>query len=192
MKKRYDFKPDPTQSPLKSWLHLTKKQRSALLRWFLYALLLLALSLAQDAVMSRFRVRGGTTDLVPCGILLICMLHEPGVGGIFALIGSLFYVFSGAAQGYYSIVLLVFLGVLLNIIRHSLLSKRFRSIFLCAGIGMMAYEMAVFAIGVFLGSTYFARMSVFVITGLLSVAALFALYPIAFFIGKIGGEKWKD
>lgn len=192
MRKRYEFKPDPSQVSWKDRLYLTKKQRLSLLKWFLYALLLLVLSLVQDVVMSRFQFHGGTTDLVACGILLVCLLQSPEAGGIFALISSVLYVFSGAAYGYHCIVLLTFLGVVLNVLRHALLSKRFRSVFLCMIVGIFAYELAVFAFGIFVGSTYFARMSVFLATALLSVATVPVLYPIAFFIGKIGGEKWKD
>lgn len=192
MRRQKDFRPDPTEASWKNRLHLTKSQRSSLLKWILYGLFLLLLSLVQDAVMSRFGYRGATTDLVPCGILLICLLQDPDSGGIFALIGSSLYVFSGSAQGYYCIVLLTFLGVLLNILRHTLLSRRFRSIFLCMIVGIMVYELAVFAFGLFLGNTYFSRISVFVTTGILSIVTIPILYPIAFFVSKIGGEKWKD
>ena len=192
MRKRYDFRPDPTGTSWKNRLYLTKKQRFSLLKWSLYGALLLTLSLIQDVVMSRFQDRGGTTDLVACGILLICLLQSPDAGGIFALVASSLYVFSGSGQGYYCIVLLTFFGVLLNILRHALLSKRFRSIFLCMIVGLMAYELAIFAFGVFLGSTYFGRIFVFLTTGVLSIAVVPVIYPVAFFIGKIGGEKWKD
>lgn len=192
MRKRYEFRPDSNRIAWKDRLYLTKKQRFSLLKWFLYGLLMLALSLLQDVVMSRFQFRGGTTDLVPCGILLICLLQAPESGGIFALVSSILYVLTGSSHGYACIVLLTFLGVLLNVVRHGLLSKRFRSIFLCLIVGIFAYEMAVFFLGVFLGDTYFARISVFLATGLLSMAAVPVLYPIAFAIGKIGGEKWKD
>ena len=192
MRKRYDFRPDPTGVPWKRRLYLSKKQRLSLLKWSLYGALLLALSLAQDVVMSRVKIWGGTTDLVACGILLICLLQSPESGGIFALVSSALYVFSGSAQGYYCIVLLTFLGVLLNILRHGLLSKRFRSIFLCMILGLMVYELAVFAFGAFLGNTYFGRLFVPFTTGLLSIAVVPVVYPVAFLIGKIGGEKWKD
>lgn len=192
MRKQRDFRPDPTEVSWKNRLHLTQSQRSTLLKWTLYGLLLLLLSLVQDAVMSRFSYRGATTDLVACGILLICLLQTPDTGAIFSLIGSTLYVFSGSAQGYYCIVLLTFLGVLLNILRHILLSKRFLSILLCVIVGVMAYELAVFAFGLFLGNTYFSRLHVCVYTGVLSMVAIPVLYPIAFSIGKIGGEEWKD
>lgn len=192
MKKRYEFRPDPNQLPWRTRLFLTKKQRFSLLKWGLYALMMVLLSLTQDVVMSELTLFGGTTDLVPCGILLICLLQSPESGGLFALICSALYVFSGSAQGYYCIVLLTFLSVVLNILRHALLSKRFGSIYVCIILGLFVYELAVFTFGVFLGHTYFSRITVFLMTGLLSVAAIPVLYPLAFFIGKIGGEKWKD
>ena len=192
MRKRYDFKPDPTVASWKNRLHLTKSQRRHLLKWALYGILLLLLSLVQDAVLSRFSYKDATTDLVPCGILLICLLESPDAGAIFSLIGSSFYVFSGSAQGYYCIVLLTFLGVAMNILRHTLLSRRFRSIFLCVILGLMVYELAVFGFGLFLGKTYFSRISVFLTTGILSIAVVPVLYPIAFSVSKIGGEEWKD
>ncbi len=192
MRKQRDFRPDPTEVSWKNRLHLTKSQRSMLLKWVLYGLFLLLLSLVQDAVMSRFPYRGATTDLVACGILLICLLQSPDTGAIFSLIGATLYVFSGSAQGYYCIVLLTFLGVLLNILRHTLLSRRFRSIFLCMILGLMVYELAVFAFGLFLGNTYFSRIHICLTTGILSIAAIPVLYPIAFSISKIGGEQWKD
>ena len=192
MRKRYEFRPDPTGTSWKNRLYLTKKQRLSLLKWSLYGVLILLLSLIQDVGMSRVKIWGGTTDLVACGILLICLLQSPDSGGIFALVSSALYVFSGSAQGYYCIVLLTFLGVILNILRHALLSKRFRSIFLCMIVGLMVYELAVFAFGVFLGNTYAGRMFVPLATGALSIVAVPVIYPVAFLIGKIGGEKWKD
>ena len=192
LRKVYEFKPDPQESPLKNRLHLTKQQRMSIVKWLLYGLLLVLLSLIQDVVLSRVSVGGATTELVACGILLICLLQSPESGGIFALVGSLLYVLSGSAPGFYSIALLTFLGVLLNLFRHSLLSKRFRSIFPCAAVGVFVYEMAVFAIGAFLGSTYGARMSVFLISGILNILTLPVIYPIAFSIGKVGGKTWKD
>ena len=40
-------------------------------------LLLTLLSLLQDVVFSRLRISGATFDLVPCGILLGCILMLP-------------------------------------------------------------------------------------------------------------------
>lgn len=192
LRKIYEFRPDPTEPTLKNILHLTRKQRWSLLKWALYSALLLVLSLVQDVVLSRFMGQGAVPDLVSCGIFLICLLQSPEAGGLFALISSLLFYFSGSAPGVYSVALLTCLPVLLNILRYNLLSKRFRSIFLCGGAGLMVYELAVFWMGLFFGDTVPERAPVFILTGILSVVVFPLLYPLAFLIGKIGGEAWKD
>lgn len=191
-RKKYEFRPDQADSGVFSKLCPTKKQRLSILKWALYGLLLLALSLVQDVVMSRIQLLGATTDLVSCGILLICMLQPPEPGGIFALIGSTLYYFSGSAPGPQAIALLTVLALLLNIFRHTLLQPGFGSTFLCAAAGLMVYELIIFATGVFVGHTLITRLGIFAVTGLLSLAAMPILYPIAASIGKIGGESWKD
>ena len=48
-REKYEFKPDNVGTGLLSKLYLTKKQRQALLKWLLYALVLLVL---QDVQLS--------------------------------------------------------------------------------------------------------------------------------------------
>jgi hypothetical protein len=63
---------------------------------------------------------------------------------------------------------------------------------LCAGVGMIAYELLVFFIGWFLGSTTFGRIRVFALCGFLSFAVMPLLYPVFLSISNIGGETWKE
>lgn len=191
-RKKHEFRPDPTDSGLASRLHLTKKQRFSLLRWTLFSLYLLLLSLSQDVIFSRVQILGATTDLVSCGIFLICILREPESGGLFALLAATFYFFTGTAPGAYTIALLPILGMLMNIVRHILLRKSFGTALLCTGICVMLYELIVFAAGLFLGSTTPDRLMRFITTGLLSIALIPLMYPVVVSIGKIGGESWKD
>jgi hypothetical protein len=44
----------------------------------------------------------------------------------------------------------------------------------------------------FLEYTYFSRIGSFLMTWLLSLAAIPLLYPVLASIGKIGGETWKE
>ena len=74
MGKKYEFQPDKPRSTWLSKLYLTRLQRLALLKWVLYALMVLVLSVVQDVVLCRFRLFGATTELVPCGIFLLCLL----------------------------------------------------------------------------------------------------------------------
>ena len=55
MAKKYEFKPDKPRSGILSKLFLTKQQRRSVLKWTLYAVMLVALSVLQDVLFSRFR-----------------------------------------------------------------------------------------------------------------------------------------
>lgn len=190
--RKYEFKPDRTDSGILSKLYLTKQQRKTLFKWVLLAVALVALSLLQDVVLSRVRIFGATPDLMACGILLCCMLFDPDVAAVFGLVSSMLYYFSGSAPGVYSIALLTGLGVLLCIFRRSYLQRGFSATFLCTAAGVLVYEIVVFAIGLFLGNTLLSRFWVFGLCGILSVAAIPALYPIFLSISNIGGESWKE
>jgi len=188
----YEFKPDPKgTNPLKL-LHMTKQQRLDILKWTLFALLCVFLLIVQDVVMSRIRISGATTDLVVCCILLISIVAGSEDGGLFAIIASTIYWFSGSAPGPYVIALITLFTLGATLFRQSFWHRGFGSIMLCASLAMMLYEVGVFAIGIFVGRTLWSRFGVFMLTGALSVAVMLALYPLVRAIGKIGGETWKE
>lgn len=189
MAKKYEFRPDKTGNGILSKLYLTATQRRAILKWSLYAGLLLILSLLQDVILSKVRFLGATTDLVPCAIILICILEEAHKSAIFTLIASCLFLFSGTAPGPYCLVFLTALALMASLIRQSLLSKRFSSAMLCSGISYVLYELLTFAMGLFLGHTYFARLQGFAVTTLLSLPLLAILYPVCV---SIGGKTWKE
>lgn len=191
-RRKHEFKPDKPASSTLSKLYMTPRQRQKLLKWVLIGLLLVLLSLLQDVVFSRLRISGAAFDLVPCGILLGCILMEPETAGVFALTSSTLYHFSGTAPGVYSIALLTALGILLCIFRRSYLKKGFFSTFLCASFGILTYKLAVFGINLFLGVTLAARFGVFCLGVGLTVASVLPLYPIFLSICNIGGETWKE
>ena len=192
MAKKYEFRPDKPRSGLLSKLYLTKLQRRALLKWCLYGFLLLALSVLQDVILSQVRLFGATTELVPCGIFLICILEGIHTGSVFALVASLVYLFSGTAPGPYAMVFLVVLAVLACIFRQAYLQRGFSSVMLCTALSMVVYELAIFAMGLFLNLTSAGRIVGFGVTTVLSVLIAPALYPIAVAIGKLGGNPWKE
>ena len=191
-KGKYEFKPDRTDSGTLKKLYLTPIQRKRLLKWGLVSLVLLVLSLLQDAVLSRVSIYGATFDLVACGILLAGMLFDPDTTAVFTLVSSALYYFSGTAPGSYSIAFLTGLGTLLCIFRRSYLQRCFSTIYLCAGVGMLVYELMVFATGLFLGNTFLDRLGVFALCGGLSVAVMPLLYPVFLSISNIGGETWRE
>ncbi len=188
----YEFKPDAEGKSLLQRLHLTRLQRLTVLRWLLYALVCLVLLVVQDVIMSRVHFWGAATDLVPMAILLIAVIEDSDNGGLFALLASTFYELSGSAPGPYVIAFLTIFAIIAAIFRQLYWRRSFTSNVLCAGVALMAYEIAVFGIGLFLGLTYFSRIGVFLLTGLISWALMLALYPLIRVIGKIGGELWRE
>lgn len=192
MAKKNEFKPDKPKAGLLSKLHLTQLQRRRLLRWALYGLVLLVLSILQDVILCHLRIFGASTDLVPCAIFLICILEGVDTGSVFALVASLAYLFSGTAPGPYAMVFITVLAILVTVFRQALLQRGFGAAMLCTGAAMVTYEIAVFAIGLFLGLTHWGRWYGFLISAALSLLAAPVLYPIFLSIGTVGGEAWKE
>ena len=192
MAKKYEFKPDKPRSGTMSKLFLTKKQRSALLKWSLYGLILLVLSVLQDVLLSRFRIFNATTELVPCGIFLICLAEGLEGGSVFSLVASALYLFSGTAPGYYAIVYITFLCVLVTFFRQSFLQKGFLADMLCTGAAVAIYTLAVFFTGVFLEYTMLSRIGSHLVTAVLSIAPAPLLYPVVQGVRTVGGDLWKE
>lgn len=187
-----DFRSDQLGNSDLTHFYLTEKQRKSLLKWLLFGVVGLVLQVLQDVLLSRANILGGTTDLIPCFILLSCVLLDAETGVVFCLVESSLYVFSGSAPGTYVIILLTALGAVSAIFRQAFLRKGFNAAILCAGTAMVIYELAIFFVGLFLGLTNLSRMGVFLATGIVSVAVMPLLYPILSAIGKIGGESWKE
>lgn len=189
MARKYEFKPDKPRSGLLNKLFLTQKQRRSILKWGLYALVLVVLSVVQDVLLSRLRIFGGTTELVPCGIFLICVLEGLDRGSVFSLIASLVYLFSGSAAGTYSVVFITTLAVVVTAFRQSYLQQGFGAAALCTAIAMLVYELALFAITVFLGVARFASFPGFLTTAVITLPVIPVLYPVFL---SIGGNTWNE
>ena len=192
MAKNREFKQDRQTTGLLKKLYLTPAQRRTLLKWTLYSLILLLLSVVQDVILCRIHFFGATTDLVPCGIFLVCLLESSDGGCVFSLVAATLYLFSGTAPGPYCIVFIVVLSVLTTAFRHGYLQGSFSAAMLCCSVAIMVYEMLVFAIGLFLGLTNLSRIGIFALTGGLTLLVLPLLYPVLLSVKKIGGDPWKE
>jgi len=192
MAKRHEFQADKPHSGLLDKLYITPKQRLSILKWTLLGLVLLLLSVLQDVVLCRFRLLGATTNLVPCAIILICIMEGVETGCIFAFVASLIYQFSGSAPGMYAMVFLTFLAVMAAIFRQSYLQKGFGAAFFCTAGALLLYELLLFLMGLFLGLSFPGRIVGFLITGGLSLISIPFLYPLVLFIGSIGGSIWNE
>lgn len=192
MARKYEFRPDSDRKGLLQRLHLTQQQRRNLLKWVLYALLLVVLSVLQDVILTPIRLFGASTDLVPCAIMVICIAEGAEGGSLFALIASLLYLFSGTAPGPYAMVFITLLAIVVSAFRQGYLRKGFAASMLCTGAAMLVYELAVFFVGLFLKLTAPARLMNFVFTAVLSMLAAPLLYLLAKAISAIGGQSWKE
>lgn len=192
MAKKQEFRPDKPSISLLSRLMLTKKQQKTLLKWIFYGLFLVVLSVVQDVLLSRVRLLGATTELVPCAIFLICLIEGTHTGSVFSLIAGLLYLFSGTAPGPYSMVAITFLGIGVCIFRQAFLQESFSSVMLCAAMAMVLYVLANFAFGLFLGLTRFSRIHGFLITAVLSLPFAPVFYPVIKVINAFGGHSWKE
>lgn len=192
MAKKQEFRPDKPSTSLLSRLMLTPKQQRTLFKWVFYGLFLVVLSVIQDVMLSRVRLLGATTELVPCAIFLICLIEGPHTGSIFSLVAGLLYLFSGTAPGAYSMVAIVYLSIGACIFRQALLQETFFSVLLCTAMAMILYVLTNFAFGLFLGLTRFSRIHGFFITAGLSLPAVPISYPIAKAINAFGGKSWKE
>ena len=187
-----EFKPDgPRVSPLKT-LRFTHLQWLQLLRWLGYIGMCVLCLVIQDSIMSRVSIFGATTDLAVSAMLLITVLEGCDVGSVFILIASTIYYFSGSAPGPYSVGLLTVLGLGASLFRQMVWHRSRSSIVLCAGLAAIVYEISLYFTGLFMGLTRWYRFPRFLITGLLTAAAIFPLYYFIHRIGQIGGNTWKE
>ena len=192
MAKKQDFQADKPHAGILNKLYITYQQRLSILKWVLIGLVLLLLSLLQDVVLCRFRLFGAASDLVPCAIILICIMEGVENGCVFALVSSLIYQFSGSAPGMYAMVFITILAIIAAIFRQSYLQKGFGAAFFCTAGAFLLYELLIFLFGLFLTVTYPERIIGFLVTWGLSLISIPLLYPIVLFIGSIGGSIWNE
>ena len=191
-RKKIEFRPDPTGYDVAGKLHLTQKQRQALLKWVLYSAACVAGLVLQDSMLARLRFLGGGFDLAPALVILVCVLEGTENGSLFALGASLIYVFSGSAQGRFCILYLTAAAVLAAVFRQSYLRRDVGSELSCVAVAMLGYELAVFFTGLVLELTHRGRGGVAVMTALVSTLTAGLLYKPLKYIGTIGGNLWKE
>lgn len=187
-----EFRPDSQESPFLKSLHFTQQQRMRLLRWVLLSLTCILCLVIQDCILSRARLFGATTDLGVAAILLVSIMEGSEVGGIFALIASVVYHYSGSAPGPYCVALITIPGILCALFRQKFWRRGTTSNLLCSSIAMFLYEIALFLTALFMGLTRLDRFQYFVLTALYSIVVMIPLYQLIYRIGQMGGHVWKD
>ena len=187
-----EFRKDSLGTGFLRKLYFTRQQRLTLLRWGSYTMLCVMALVIQDTIMSRVSIFNATTDLAVAAMLLITVIEGSEVGSVFILIASTIYYFSGSAPGPYTVALLTVLGICASLFRQAYWHRSRSSLLLCAGLAVFVYEIAVFGFSIFSGLTLWSRIPRFAVTGILSWAAMFLLYPLTLKLGQIGGHTWKE
>ncbi len=191
-KKKYRFRPDPTGAGIWNKLYITPQQRKTALKWGLYGTVCLLCLILQDAFLGRVRLFGGYADLAPAAIILVCVMQGSQSGSLFALIGSMIFVFSGSAPDTFAIAFITVYAVLATLFREQFLRRSFGSAWMCTAAAMVLYELSVYLLGLFFGLTYPGRIGVFAMSAVVTALVVPGLYPVLGWIGKIGGETWKE
>jgi len=191
-RKKFEFRQDKTGPDLLSKLYLTQKQRLSLVKWSLFALVILVLSLLQDVILCHLNIWGASTDLLPCAIFVAGVMLGAEDGGVFSLVAAAYYQFSGSAPGYYVIAIIPVLTVLAALFRQSYLRKSAGANILCAAIAFALYEGILLGIGLLSEQTVLFRSGTFLVTILITLLTVPLLYPLFSAIGRIGGETWKE
>ena len=88
-RRKYQFRPDPTDSGIWNKLYITPRQRRSIAKWSLYGLVCLGMLILQEAFLSRVQLLGGFLDLTPCAIMMICILEGVEAGSVFAFAASM-------------------------------------------------------------------------------------------------------
>ena len=98
-RKKPDFRPDTRRRDLIQRLYLSPQQQRRYLKWILLSLLAVLMLVLQDVLFARMSLFGGRVDMVPCVLLMTCVIHGAEGGAVFLLLGGLVYWFSGSAPG---------------------------------------------------------------------------------------------
>lgn len=191
-KKRNEFRPDPTTSTWLKTRRLTRLQKLRLLKWVLYALIVILCLVIQDVIMSQLRLFGATTDLAVGAILLITVIEGTDVGSLFVLIASMLYWFSGSAPTPVCIALLTAFGIGSTMFRQMFWHRSRGTLTLCACLALTAYELGLFVTGIMQGLTYLGRLPSFLLTSAYTCLVMIPLYTLVNKTGLIGGNTWKE
>ena len=191
-KKRNEFRPDPTTSTWLKTRRLTRLQKLRLLKWVLYALIVILCLVIQDVIMSQLRLFGATTDLAVGAIMLITVIEGTDVGSLFVFIASLLYWFSGSSPTPVSIILLTALGIGATMFRQMFWHRSRGTLTLCACLALTAYELGLFVTGLMQGLTYWGRLPSFLLTSVYTCLVMIPLYSLVYKAGLIGGNTWKE
>lgn len=138
-------------------LYITPKQWMHILRWCLYALLLLVAIMLQTVVFGNRTLLGAHPNFVPVVIVCVCLREGPERGGLFALISSLIWCLSGIDYGPVSLAVLTVLPVLGAVFSRTWLSNRYLPCLLLCALTLFVEQGVIFSLRWFFGDLELRR-----------------------------------
>ena len=113
------------------YFHLTRRQWLGVLKWSLYGLLTLLALLLQTSVLAKRPILGTKLAPLPALIVCVCVREGPEKGGLYAILASLFWCFSGADFGNLSVAVIPIGAMLSAVLCRAVLTLRFVPTALC-------------------------------------------------------------
>jgi cell shape-determining protein MreD len=171
-------------------LHLTPRQWKIVLKWALHTALFLFVMMVQTVCLGDVKFFGVSVSLLPILLSCVCIKEEPGAGGVFTLIASLIWCWSGADFGSMAVFLLPVTGVLSGIACRAFINNRFLPCALCCLLNLWLYESIQFLLKFMFGSVAGALYLTKVLPCVaLSMLACPLLYLAVKAISRIGGSN---
>ena len=174
-------------------LRITKKQGRTLLKWVLYAAVLVVIVVVQGVILSRLPLFGAKVNLLPCYVMCVCIVEGADRGGVFALFASLVWALSGAQLGAVSILVLTLGGLAAGILMERLLRDNLVTCVLCCLAVTLVHESAILLLLLFLGQvTPFQYVRILLPGAAFSVVPCPAFYYLSRAITRVGGNLWNE
>ncbi len=168
-------------------LYITPRQWLHILRWCLYALLLLLAMMVQTVVLGNRSILGIHPVLVPVVITCACLREGPERGGLFALLGSLFWQLSGADMGSVSILTLTLTPLFGSLLCRRILANRFLPCLIFTLLTLLIDQAVIFVLRLFLnGLPPASFVSQLLPCVFLSLCAQPVVYLLVKWIARIG------
>ena len=125
--------------------HLTKTQWKSILKWGLYCLVYLLVLMLQDVVLAKLPVFRAKLNPLPLYLVVVCIREGPERGGLFALLGSVFWYLSGVDYGNLSLAVLPICSILAAVLCRAVLTVRLMSTWICCLVIGLLNESLIFA-----------------------------------------------
>ena len=126
------------------YFHLTRLQWKSVLKWTLYCLLYLLILVFEDVLLAKLPVFGAKLNPLPMYLVVVCIREGPEKGGVFSLLGALFWYLSGVDYGNISVAVLPIGSILAAVLCRAVLTVRLLPTGICCFVIGLLNESLIF------------------------------------------------